>query len=108
MKRFIFAAAAAAALAAPAGASAQEPIWCAHTVEICVNGPNIHIAKQCTTPVMTCVQEAVTKAFNAADNARATAQATADYVIDQIDDPPNVDAVCYAIWGQSCFDAVME
>jgi hypothetical protein len=103
MKRFINAAVAAAALVAlgaPASASAQEK--CLTKYQICVILPEIHSEEPCTTPVMPCVQRAVTDTFNTVDGVRALAQSTADYVIGLVDDPPDPDPVCYAIWGQPC------
>ena len=120
MKRFIVAAIAAGALAMPAGASAQDvgdvadvrvaaPCWTTYSAEYCAKQLLSSIAvidlgdlNQCTTPLMPCIQETIGKVFTTADYAVWLAKYYAAWAYDQVNDPPNLDPVCYAIWGQPC------
>jgi hypothetical protein len=130
MKRFIIGAVAAAALVVPAGASAVEvsttpapaataaphnpiPQCPNRNLTYCIKYWVDHylatdadliptVAAPCTTPVMPCVEAAIARAFTTLQNGVTTAKGVADYVVGELSKPPNVDAVCYAIWGQPC------
>ena len=125
MKRFIIGALAAAALAVPAGASADTtqtagaatqaesaiPPCPTSNLSYCIrywleSAVDLDPVAACTTPVMYCVEQALTRAFIIAENAVHTAEETAAAVVDLIDDPPNLDAVCYAVWGRPCSSLV--
>jgi hypothetical protein len=114
MNRLAIAAAVAASLVLPAGASAQDEVdvtdACFATIQACVHIPTeaIDTGDQCTTPVMPCVQQAVNGTFATADRAIATAKWGAYTAIDAVDDPPPLHDVCYAIWGQSCASALVQ
>jgi opacity protein-like surface antigen len=92
MKRFIVAAVAAAALAAPAGASADT--------QVALDADAVRMT--CPTPVVSCVNDQVTYAFSLAQSGVNLAKAYANYVVWLASQPPNINAVCYAIYGRPC------
>ncbi len=96
MKRFIVAAVAAAAMAAPSGASAME-------VEIDLDS----VKASCPTPVMWCVQDQVDAAFAAAQSGINTTRYYANRAIYIVSQPPPVNQICYVIWGQPCSTALV-
>ncbi len=87
-----------------------QPCWTNYPVAYCAKqmlaqlDPTVDpsIINACTTPVMPCVQQAVSGAFAEVDRAVILARATAQTVIDKVSQPPDFNAVCYAIWGQPC------
>ncbi len=92
MKRFIVAAVAAAALAVPSGASADT--------QVAIDADALRAT--CPTPVVSCVNDQVTYAFALAQAGVNLAKAYANYVIYTVSQPPNINAVCYAIYGRPC------
>ncbi len=91
------------------------PCWTYYPVAYCVKrtleqlDPTVDpgVINACTTPVMPCVQQAVSGAFAEVDKAVILAKATAQTVIDKVSQPPNIDQVCYVIWGQPCSSAMI-
>src|SRR5687767_10835601 len=97
MKRFVIAAVAAAALAVPAGASADTG-----TAALDLQA----IEAACPTPVFDCVDDALATAFGVVTTAVNTAEFYVDYAVGLISKPPPVNQVCYLIWGQPCTTAL--
>jgi opacity protein-like surface antigen len=97
MKRFIVAAVAAAALIAPAGASANAEV-----------GIDLDAVKMsCPTPVMWCVQDQIDYAFATAQSGINTTRYYANRAIYLVSQPPPVNQICYVIWGQPCSTALV-
>ena len=93
MKRFIVAAVAAAALAVPAGASAD-------TGQVAIDLDAIEMT--CPTPVVSCVQDYINYAFMTVDTVRRTAQYYVNFVVYTVSQPPPINQVCYLVYGEPC------
>ncbi len=93
MKRIIVAAVAALALTVPTAASADAG-------DVRIDAAQVKMT--CPTPVVSCVNDQVALAFALAQTGVNLAKAYVDFVVYTVSRPPNINAVCYAIYGRPC------